>query len=137
MKIIKKEILIAAPAAKVWEHITDSNKIAGWWKPNDFAPSVGQAFTIQCGSGHPVTGVVQEIVPLRKLSYTFRSAVVPVDTLVTFTLVEEGSQTRLTLVHSGWDALPPDKQNVSNDFENGWGTLLPIIQQQLAGAEAK
>ena len=36
MKIIKREILIEAPISKVWKHITDPEKIAGWLMPNDF-----------------------------------------------------------------------------------------------------
>ena len=48
MKVIRREIVIDAPLAKVWEHITDPEKIAGWLMPNDFAPTVGKKFTLDC-----------------------------------------------------------------------------------------
>jgi uncharacterized protein YndB with AHSA1/START domain len=131
MKIIKKEIVIEAPAAKVWEHITDSKKIAGWFHPNTFESRVGAAFTIECceEKDGAISGVVKEIVPQKKLVYTFRSNEIKVETLVTITLAAEGKSTRLTLVHSGWDALPQDEQNISDQFNGGWGTFLKNLQE--------
>lgn len=130
MKIIKKEIVIEAPAAKVWEHITDPKKIAGWFHPNNFEARVGAAFTIECceGKDDPISGVVKEIVPQKKLVYSFNSKMTKVETLVTITLAPEGKGTRLTLVHSGWDQLPPDQQNISDQFDGGWGTFLKNLQ---------
>ena len=40
---IVKEILIDAPVAKVWLHLTDPKRIAGWLMPNDFELRVGRA----------------------------------------------------------------------------------------------
>jgi uncharacterized protein YndB with AHSA1/START domain len=130
MKIIKKEIVIEAPVAKVWEHITDSKKIAGWFHPNTFEARVGAAFTIECCEAEDATvsGIVKEIVPQKKLVYSFYSKMTKVETLVTITLTQEGKSTRLTLVHSGWDQLPPDQQNISDQFDGGWGTFLKNLQ---------
>jgi uncharacterized protein YndB with AHSA1/START domain len=130
MKIIKKEIIIDAPAAKVWEHITDSKKIAGWFHPNNFEARVGAAFTIEChAEDGRVSGVVKEIVPQKKLVYSFQSKMIKVETLVTITLATEGKSTRLTLIHSGWDKLPPDEQNISDEFNGGWGGFLKNLQE--------
>jgi uncharacterized protein YndB with AHSA1/START domain len=131
VKIIKKEIVIEAPAAKVWEHITDSKKIAGWFHPNTFEARVGAAFAIECctAEDRTVSGVVKEIIPQKKLVYTFQSKMIKVETLVTITLAQEGKSTRLTLVHSGWDALPLDEQNISDQFDGGWGTFLKNLQE--------
>jgi uncharacterized protein YndB with AHSA1/START domain len=129
MKIIKKEILIEAPIAKVWEHITNPKKIAGWLMPNDFEARVGKAFVMDCG--HEETScVVKEIVPEQKLVYSFQSETTKVETLVTITLAKEGARTRLTLVHSGWDALPPGDQGVAGQFNEGWGGMLKRLQEQ-------
>ena len=134
MKIIKKEIVINAPVAKVWEHITDSRKIAGWWMPNDFEARVGKEFSIECKTEDgKISGVVKEIVPQQKLVYSFRSKVTKIETLVSITLVKEGNGTRLTLVHSGWDALPPDQQGVADLFDGGWGGYLTNLQQVASG----
>jgi uncharacterized protein YndB with AHSA1/START domain len=137
MKIIKKEILIDAPVAKVWEHITDPAKIAGWLMPNDFQAGVGREFSLDCKEQGEISCVVKEIVPLQKLVYTFQSKVTKVETLVTLTLAIEGKATRLTLIHSGWDALPPDQQGIADIFGSGWVGRLNDLQEQASATETK
>ncbi len=54
MKIIKREILIEAPPSRVWEHITDPQKIAAWLMPNDFKAAVGaKAFNPNSSKSKP------------------------------------------------------------------------------------
>jgi uncharacterized protein YndB with AHSA1/START domain len=132
MKIIKKEIVITAPVAKVWQHITDPGKLAGWLMPNDFKPSVGRAFTMECGTEGTISCVVKEIIPHQKLVYSFKSKDTRIETLVTITLAPENGHTRLTLIHSGWDALPLPDQNIADTFDSGWGGFLRNLQEQLA-----
>ena len=134
MKIIRKEILIEAPVAKVWEHITDPKRIAGWLMPNDFSAKVGQAFFLDCDKQGRISCVVKEIVPQKKLVYSFESSVTKVETLVTITLAGEGKGTRVTLVHSGWDALPPGEQGIADGFSDGWGKALVKMQEQIPAA---
>ena len=135
MKVIKREILIAAPPAKVWEHITDPAKIAGWLMPNDFEATVGRNFTLDCQQQGPVSCVVKEIVPHKKLVYSFQSKITRVETLVTITLVKEGKGTRLTLIHSGWDALPPGERGVADNYGGGWGAGLEKLRAQVGAAK--
>ena len=131
MKIIKREILIDAPVAKVWEHITDPQKIAGWLMPNDFEATVGKIFFLDCQHQGKISCSVKEIVPQQKLVYSFESKVTKVETLVTITLAKEGKTTRLTLVHSGWDALPPGEQAIAEGFDGGWGGHLEELREQI------
>ena len=130
MKIIKKEIIINAPVAKVWEHITDPKKIEGWFRPNTFEARVGAEITIDCSTDEDkIFGVVKEVIPLKKLVYTFKSHLTKVQTLVTITLAQEGENTRLTLVHSGWDKLPPGEESNIGRFDDGWGGFLKTLQE--------
>jgi uncharacterized protein YndB with AHSA1/START domain len=123
MKSIKKEITISAPATTVWEYLTSSVKIAGWFLPNDFEPKVGKRFTLNCEDHHEsVVCEVKEVLPPKKLAYTFRTAAMQFETLVTFTLQELGQRTKLTLVHSGWDRLKPEDANLLEETEQGWGS---------------
>jgi len=131
VKVIKKEIVIQAPPEKVWRHVTDPRKLAGWFMPNDFEPRVGKAFKFECRDDE-VSCVVKEVIPLQKLVYTFRNADTKIDTLVTITLTPDGGATRLTLIHSGWDALPPAEQDVSDKFDQGWGKFLRNLENQAA-----
>jgi uncharacterized protein YndB with AHSA1/START domain len=131
MKTIKKEILIAAPVARIWEHITDPKKIAGWLMPTDFEATVGKKFILDCQQQGTISCVVKEVVPPQKLVYSFQSKVTRVETLVTLTLTKEGNGTRLTLVHSGWDALPPGEQGIADLFGDGWGSSLKKLNEQI------
>jgi len=131
MKIIKKEIVIAASPAKVWEHITDPRKIAGWLMPNDFEAKVGRKFFLECKHQGKILCAVKEIVPEEKLVYSFHSEAIKVETLVTITLAKEGKSTRLTLIHSGWDALPPAERGIADNYDSGWGGHLEQLQGQI------
>jgi uncharacterized protein YndB with AHSA1/START domain len=130
MKIIKKEIVINAPAAKVWEHITDARKLAGWLMPNDFEATVGKEFYLECKEQGRISCVVKEVLREQKLVYSFQSKVTKVETLLTITLTKEGTGTRLTLVHSGWDVLPPGEQGIADSFDGGWGSFLEKLRKQ-------
>jgi uncharacterized protein YndB with AHSA1/START domain len=133
MKQIKKEITINAPAAKVWAHITDPAKIAAWFTTNDFAPKVGHRFKLagsaDCGD---IACVVREIDVNRKLAYTFQQAKMNGETLVTFTLEEQGAATKLTLVHSGFEKLTSVAADFPEQYNQGWGTFLGRLQEKAA-----
>ena len=137
MKIIRREILINAPVTRVWKHITDPQKIAGWLMPNDFEAVVGREFFLKCEHQEKISCVVKEVVPDQKLVYSFRSETIKVETLVTITLAKAGKSTRLTLVHSGWDALPPDEQGMADNYDGGWGGFLGKLQEQTAIATTR
>jgi hypothetical protein len=62
---------------------------------------------------------------------------IKVETLVTITLEKEGKGTRLTLVHSGWDALPPGEQGVADTYGSGWVAHLEKLREQIDGSERK
>jgi uncharacterized protein YndB with AHSA1/START domain len=132
---IVKEILIDAPVAKVWLHLTDPKRIAGWLMPNDFELRVGRAFSMECKEGGKDACVVKEIVPEKKLVYTWQSEQTKVETLVTITLTAEGQGTRVKLVHSGWDQLPPADRDVMGGHDRGWTEVLEKLRAQVAGVK--
>jgi uncharacterized protein YndB with AHSA1/START domain len=132
MKIVKREIVIDAPVSEVWKHVTERQKIAGWLMPNDFEAVTGKPFILDCEVQGKISCVVKEIIPEQKLVYSFTSRAVKVETTVTITLTPEGKRTRVTLVHSGWDALPPSDQGIADTFGDGWGAGLEKLAGQIA-----
>ncbi|MFQ5651661.1 MAG: SRPBCC domain-containing protein [bacterium] len=124
MKTIRKEIMVGSPVLKVWKHLTDPNKLGTWLMPNDFEATAGKMFTFQCEPKGDWDGVVlceiQEIIPMKKLVFSWTTNVIQVETKVTFTLQETKGQTRVELIHSGWDALPADKKELFEQFDCGW-----------------
>ena len=131
MRIIRKEVVIDAPVEKVWEHVTDPGKIAGWLMPNDFEATVGRPFQLDCDQEGMISCVVRELVRLQKLVYSFTSKEIRVETLVTIRLLSEDGGTRVILEHSGWDVLPPSDQGIADQFENGWVSKLGALQVQI------
>ena len=134
MRIIEREIFINATIARVWEHLTDSKRIAGWLMANNFEPVVGKEFVLDCQQQGKDACVVKEILPQQKLVYSFRSRVTRVETLVTITLTADGKGTLVKLVHSGWDALPPDEQGIADQYGSGWGCGLEKLREQVGGS---
>ncbi|HLY11362.1 MAG TPA: SRPBCC domain-containing protein [Planctomycetota bacterium] len=131
MSIIRKEVLIDAPVAAVWKHVTDPAKIAGWLMPNTFEARLGKSFDLACGTEGKISCTVLEIVPEQKLVYSWTSPHIGVETTVTITLTAEKNRTRVVLVHSGWDALPPSDRTIADPFDQGWNDHLRILQEQV------
>lgn len=137
MKEIKKEVLINAPVAKVWQHLTDSKKLESWLMVNDFKPRIGRKFIFRCevSDDDEWDGIVycelKEITPMKRLVFSWTSDQIKDQTLVTITLEQVEDKTRVTLIHSGWDKLPPDKDFLFDNYDSGWGSY---IEQKLKAA---
>jgi uncharacterized protein YndB with AHSA1/START domain len=115
-----------APIAKVWEAITDNNKMKEWYfKMEDFKPEVGFEFEFD-GTGSDGTKYlhlckVTEVVPGKKLSHSWTYKDIPGKSLVTWELFDEGGKTRLKLTHVGLETFPQNKPDFAKEsFSKGW-----------------
>ncbi|MGI0049895.1 MAG: SRPBCC family protein [Nitrososphaera sp.] len=120
MSELRKIIEIDAPARAVFNALTDQKELTQWWPDiGTFEPRVGGKFHFtflaerhkEMGDkDHRLDGEVLEIVPNKKLVYTFipdeeyrPDGVRPKPTVVTWSLEEVGkNRTKVTLVHSGF-----------------------------------
>jgi len=114
-----------SPVNKVWEALTDNDKMKEWYFDlDDFKAEVGFTFRFS-GSDKGVTFwhecIVQEVIPFKKLSYTWRYVEYPGDSLVSIELFEEGDKTRLKLTHTGLETFPTDNPSFAREsFAKGW-----------------
>lgn len=124
-----------APIEKVWSAISNNNEMKKWYFVlPEFKAEVG--FEFQFSGGPPEKSYlhlckVTEVVPGKKLTYSWRYDGYPGNSFVTFELFDEGTKTRLKLTHEGLESFAAsnnpdlDKKN----FEAGWaqiiGTTLP------------
>lgn len=117
---LRKTIEIEAPAHAVFSALTDSKELTQWWPDiGTFEPRVGGKFHFtflaerhkEMGDkDHRLDGEVLEIVPNKRLVYTFipdeeyrPDGIRAKPTVVTWSLEEVGkNRTRVTLVHSGF-----------------------------------
>jgi uncharacterized protein YndB with AHSA1/START domain len=122
---------IKAAPAKVWAAITLPELMMQWWGP-DAGPTLraeadvrpggrfSVVFQLMNGDEHNPTGIYQEVVPEKKLVFTWDFPGTPERTsLVTFRLETFEGGTELTLTH---EHLPDEESRISH--EKGWIGLL-------------
>lgn len=144
---IEKEIVLKAPVERVWEALTDSKQFGEWFRARFDGPfvagrEVGGQITYPGYEHFRFVVTVERIEPRTLFSLRWHpSAVEPgrdysaePTTLVEFTLEPVAGGTRLRLVESGFDSLPPDRREAawrSND--GGWTIQMENVRQHVAG----
>ncbi|MEO6037617.1 MAG: SRPBCC domain-containing protein [Saprospiraceae bacterium] len=124
------ERLLNAPASKVWKALTDKNEMKIWYFDlAEFKAEVGFTFQFMGGEEGGVRYLhlceVTEVVPERKLTYSWRYDGYPGISQVSFELFEQGDQTLLTLTHTGLETFPQDKPDfAAKNFGAGWNHLI-------------
>ena len=121
------EKLINAPVKKVWQAITDKEQMKQWYfDVSDFKPEVGFEFRFagQGSKGEQYIHIckITEVVPLKKLQYSWQYLDRAGYSVVTFELFEE---TGKTLTHTGLETFPQDNTDFARDsFNAGWTELI-------------
>lgn len=127
------ERIYNAPVTRVWQAITDKSQMKQWYfNIAEFAPQVGFEFSFSALGRDGKTEYVHlcrviEVIPEKKLVYTWRYDGRPGDSVVSFELFEEGDKTRLKLTHTGLESfkdLGPDFAPES--FAEGWTHITGI-----------
>ena len=148
MDSIEREVVIAAPVERVWELVTEAEHLGRWFGDAgaevDLRP--GGALELRW-TEHRARGRIEAVEPPRL--FVFRWApfeepggVQPTDdnsTRVEFTLSEDGDDTRLRVVESGFDALATSEERRRKNLEGnteGWRQELGELQQYATKAAA-
>lgn len=129
-KPIIVERTYSAPISKVWKAITDKNEMKQWYFDlAEFKPEVGFKFNFMGGTEEKQylhLCEVTEVVPEKKLTYSWRYDGYDGNSFVTFELFEEGNNTRLKLTHHGLESFPNNPDFARTNFEMGWDHLINI-----------
>jgi uncharacterized protein YndB with AHSA1/START domain len=119
-----------AHISSVWDAITNNEKMRKWYfKLPEFKPVVGFEFQFfggeEGGEQYKHLCEVMEVVPGKKIAYSWRYDGYPGNSLVTWDLSELGDKTRLRLTHSGLDSFAASGQAFrSENFTTGWTQIL-------------
>jgi uncharacterized protein YndB with AHSA1/START domain len=118
-----------APAEKVWRAITEKEQMKEWYFDfEEFKPEVGFEFTWHAGDDKKKwlhAAKILEVVPKKKISYTWRYPGYTGESVVTWELFEEGNKTRLKLTHAGLESFPADEPGLKKDnFVAGWTNFI-------------
>ncbi|WP_172295799.1 SRPBCC domain-containing protein [Pseudoruegeria sp. HB172150] len=119
---------IARPPEKVWAALVTPELLAKWWGAGDIRPEVGHCFTMDMPQWGQVPCEVLEVVPERRLVFTFH------DWRLVWTLepVEDG--TLLRLDHEGFDMENPQHRFAHENMGRGWkSAVLPRLAALVEG----
>lgn len=128
-------------AEKVWRAITDPNEMRQWYFDlPGFKAEVGYKFEFIGGAPDGIQYKhlckVKEVVPGKKLSYSWRYEGYEGDSLVTFEIVDLGSSrissgrsdkaaSLLRLTHSGLETFPKSNPDLAaKNFAEGWTDII-------------
>jgi uncharacterized protein YndB with AHSA1/START domain len=127
-KRIVVERIYNAPVARVWKALTDVDQMRQWYFDlKEFKPEVGFEFDFVVeheGNNYHHLCRVTDVIPEKKLAYTWRYKGVPGNSLVTVELSAEGEKTRLKLTHTGIDTFPKTPAYARKNFEAGWNSII-------------
>jgi len=125
-----------APIEALWFAITDRDQMVQWYfaEIGAFVPEVG----FETEFSVPVEGddivhrwAVIDVVPLQRLTHTWRFDGIPGDGAVTWEISERGSGSALRLTNTGLETFPQDNPLFTREAcEGGWRYF---IGQRLKG----
>jgi uncharacterized protein YndB with AHSA1/START domain len=117
-----------APVARVWKALTDVDQMRQWYFDlKQFKPEVGFEFGFVVeheGNTYDHRCRITEVVPQKKIAYTWRYEGHEGESLVTIELFPDGDKTRLKLTHTGLDTFPETPAFARENFEKGWTQII-------------
>ena len=143
---IEKTIVLKAARARVWRALTDHEEFGAWFRVALESP-FREGATVRGRITYPgfehatMEIVVERMEPERLFSYRWHPFAVDKmtdysnerSTLVEFRLEDAPGGTRLTVVESGFDELPPGRREEAFRMnEGGWAEQLGNIERHVA-----
>ena len=127
-EVVVMERTFNASAGKVWQALTDVDQLRQWYFDlKEFRPEVGFEFEFVVeheGNSYHHLCKATEVIPQKKIAYTWRYKGEPGNSLVTFELFGEREKTRLRLTHEGIESFPKTPAYARKNFEAGWTAII-------------
>ncbi len=127
--IVVQELYDATPS-QVWKAITDADEMKNWYFDlPEFKAEKGYNFQF---TGGPDDGIqylhlceVTDVIPEKKLTYSWRYDGYEGNSFVTFELLPEAEKTRVKLTHMGLESFPQDNKDfAAGNFQQGWDDII-------------
>ncbi len=146
---IEKSVVLRAPLARVWRALTDAKEFGSWFGVEfngPFSPGVPLQGKITSPPSPPEYAgftfdvAVDRIEPMRLFSFRWHPYAVErgrdyskePTTLVVFELEEVPEGTRLKVVESGFDRIPPERRATAFRMnDQGWAAQMKAIEKYL------
>ncbi|HMT29034.1 MAG TPA: SRPBCC domain-containing protein [Bacteroidia bacterium] len=124
------EKIFNAPVSKVWNAITDRDEMKKWYFDlAEFTAKVGFKFQFTGGPSPERQYIhlceITEVIPQKKLTYSWSYKGFKGISCVTFELLGEGNKTHLKLTHSGLESFPEENADFAKqNFIEGWNEII-------------
>lgn len=124
-----------APVERVWKAITDKNEMKEWYFDlQEFRAEPGFEFSFEGGT-ETNTYIhlckITEVIPFKKLAYTWKYEGYEGNSEVIFELFAEGNRTRLILTHKGLETLPASNPDFRKEnFMEGWNHIIGVALKE-------
>lgn len=132
---INIERVLNAPVNKVWSAISNKEEMKQWYFDlAEFKAEKGFKFRFTGGTPEGIQYLhlceITEVIPGRKLTYSWKYDGYEGISYVTFSLTPMGEKTKLVLTHEGLESFPENNPDFAKkNFVTGWneiiGKLLP------------
>ncbi|PSL44268.1 uncharacterized protein YndB with AHSA1/START domain [Chitinophaga niastensis] len=140
---INHQFFFPHPPEAVWEYLTNVELMEQWLMKNDFQPIIRYDFQFRT---NPIPGLnfdgivycrVLEIVPFKKLSYSWKSGPgdgkITIDSVVVWKLQPKDNGTELFLEHSGFSEM--ENFTMYNALNDGWLKNIHKIAERINAAK--
>jgi uncharacterized protein YndB with AHSA1/START domain len=134
MAELTREVLVKAEPSTIFALLIEPGMQSWLGTDVEFDPRPGGLYKINVGGEHPALGEFVEVTPNERVVFTFGwnepGHPIPAgSTKVAITLIPEGDETLVRLVHSG---LPDD---AISDHEEGWQHFLDRLATVAVGGQ--
>jgi uncharacterized protein YndB with AHSA1/START domain len=132
-----------APVSKVWSALTERDEMKKWYFDlPEFKAEVGFTFEFTGGPSpekqYRHLCQVTEVIPEKKLTYSWRYDGYAGNSFVTFELSEEDGATHLRLTHSGIETFPKENPDLAKgNFVEGWNSIVNDSLRDYLESKAK
>jgi uncharacterized protein YndB with AHSA1/START domain len=132
--IVRVDRRVSAPPAAVYAFLTESDRWASWQGAEaTIEPRPGGLFLMRMGTGETARGQFVELIPERRVVFTWgwvdAPGVPPGSTTVEIELLPDGDGTMVRLTHK---ELPADD---APTHETGWRHYLARLEQRAEGLD--
>ena len=124
-----------APVAKVWAALTNLEQIRQWYFDlAEFKAEVGFKFefvageSAGCEEGYLHKCEITEVIPNKKLAYSWRYDGYEGDSEVSFEIFEEGGGSLVRITHVGLETFPDTPMFAKSNFNGGWTHFIGALQ---------
>ncbi len=141
--VIRKEVVIDAPVARVWAFVATQDGLQKWWHPHRIRleERLGGRYEEEgetaAGETFRLFGTITTYDPPQGVEMSCRGdfgdgTTWPADTYIAITLQEQNGRTHVTVLHSGFERLPEAyRERVFKGIGAGWARVMERLPRFL------